>query len=81
MHMNNEVYNLLSSILQTISSGFLSHSPVARQVAVNIPSANSPSSHLKVNCVPGIAGTECSLMLPFLGGCSGAVQFIGGAVR
>ena len=64
--------------LQTIFSVFLPHSPVARQVAVIMPSRNSPSSHLKATCVPGIAGTECSpMMVPFHGGGSGAVQLIG----
>ncbi len=57
---------------------FVSHFPVARQVAVIIPSGNSPSSHWKTTRVPGIAGTECSLMVPFRGGGSEAVQFIGG---
>ncbi len=42
-----------------------------------MPSGDSPSSHWKVTCVPGIAGTECSLMVPFCGGGNEAVQFIG----
>ena len=47
-----------------------------------MPSGNSPLSHLKVTCVPGIAGTEGSLMMvPFCGRDSAAVQFIGRAVR
>ncbi len=71
---------LLGSFLQTISPGFLSHSPVARQVAVIIPSGNSPSLHWKVTCVPGIAGTELSLIVLFCGEDSWTVQFIG-AVR
>ncbi len=62
-----------------ISPGLLSHSPVARQVTVIFPSGNSPLSHWKVTCVPGIAGTEGSLMVPFCGEGSGAVQFIGEA--
>ncbi len=68
--------------LQTISPVFLSHSPVARQVAVIMPSGNSLSSHWKVTCVPGIAGTECSLIVPFHGGDSETMQFIesGGTV-
>ncbi len=69
--------HLLDSFLQMISPGFLSHSPVAKQMAVIIPSGKSSSSHWKVTCVPGIAGTEWSLMVPFHGGDSGTVQFIG----
>ena len=64
-----------------ISPGLLSHSPVARQVAVIIPSGNSPLSHWKVTGVPGRAGNAWSpMMVPFCGGNNGAVQFIG-AVR
>ncbi len=59
MLINNELkLYLLGSILHTISSGFLSHSPVTRQVAVNIPPGNSSCLQWKVTCVPGIAGTE-----------------------
>ncbi len=73
------ISHLLDSFLHMISPGFLSQSPVARQVAVIIPSGNSPSSHLKVTCVLGRAGTEWLLMVPFCGGDSEVVQFIGGA--
>ncbi len=75
------IKNLFSlvSLLQTISAGFLSHSPVLRQVTVNIPSGNSPSEHWNVTRVSGRAGTEWSMMMPFCGGDSGGVQFIGGA--
>ena len=48
----------LGSLLQTMSPGILSHSPLGRQVAVIIPLGNSPSSHWKVTRVPGTAGTE-----------------------
>ena len=68
------------SFLQTISPGLLFHFPVARQVVVIIPSGKSSSSHWKVTWVPGIAGTKWLLIVPFCGGDSGAVQFIG-AVR
>ncbi len=39
---HTQVMHLLDSFLQTISRGFLSHSPVARQVAAIISSGNSP---------------------------------------
>ncbi len=45
-----------------------------------MPSGNNPSSHWKVTCVPGIAGAERLLMVPFRGGDSEVVQLIG-AVR
>ena len=73
------IRNRLDSFLHTISAGFLSHSPVLKQVTLNIPSGNSPSEHWNTTRVLGRAGTEWSLMMPSCGGDSGAVQFIGGA--